>query len=135
MKETWRAHRYQIYSIARGFEQKFLAFFLDPGLGKTTIILQLFKMLRLYSKIENVLIIAPLRVCYLVWPLEVNKWENFENLSVNLMHGPNKNLWENKKADIHIINPEGIPWLMSQLKGKRKTSWPFQMLVCDESTL
>lgn len=134
MKEVWRAHKYQIYSVARGFEQKFLAFFLDPGLGKTTIILQLLKMLKLYKKANSILVIAPIRVCYLVWPLEIEKWSNFNHFKYNIMHGPKKNLWDNKEADIHIINPEGIPWLLKQLKGKRKTNWPFQVLVVDEST-
>lgn len=134
-KPIWRAHRYQIYSIARGFEQKYLAYFLDPGLGKTTIILQLYKMLKLYGKIKGMLVIAPIRVCYLVWPLEVQKWSNFDHFKVNIMHGPKKNLWDNADADIHVINPEGLPWLLAQLKGKRKDNWPFRMLVCDESTL
>jgi len=81
------------------------------------------------------LIIAPIRVCYLVWPLEVAKWQNFDHLNINIMHGPKKNLWTNEHADLHIINPDGLPWLLSQLKGKRKTNWPFQMMVNDESTL
>ncbi len=136
MKPRWLGHGYQKEAVLRGFEQRFLAYFLDPGLGKTTIILQLYKMLKLYGKLDKgMLIIAPIRVCYLVWPLEVAKWKNFNHLSVNIMHGPDKNLWDNQHADLHIINPEGIPWLLSQLKGKRKVNWPFQMMVNDESTL
>lgn len=92
-------------------------------------------MLKLYGKVKGVLVIAPKRVCYLVWPLEINKWGNFSDLKINVLHGPKKNLWDNLDADIHVINPDGLPWLKMQLKGKRKTSWPFDMLVCDESTL
>ena len=120
--------------VIRGFEQKFLAYFLDPGLGKTSITLQLFKMLKMYGKTKGMLIVAPIRVCHLVWPLEIKKWSNFEDFTFNVMHGPDKNLWDNRDANIHIINPAGLPWLLEQLKGKRVTSWPFDMLVVDEST-
>ena len=51
------------------------------------------------------------------------------------MHGPDKNLWDNADADFHIINPEGLPWLLNELKGKKVDNWPFNMLVNDESTL
>lgn len=133
-EDKWSGHNYQRYCVARGFEQKFLAFFLDPGLGKTTIILQLFKMLLLHDKSKGLLIIAPIRVCYLVWPLEVLKWSNFRHFKINIMHGYKKNLWDKAECNIHIINPDGLPWLLNQLKGKRKTSWPFDVLVVDEST-
>ena len=134
-KETWKGHRYQRQAVARGFRQHYLAYFLDPGLGKTTIILQLIKMLKLYGKNRGVLIIAPIRVMHLVWPLEIQKWSNFDHLKINVMHGPKKTLWDNKDADIHIINPAGLPWLAAQLKGKKKKNWPFDMLVVDESTM
>lgn len=132
--ERWHGHTYQRKVIAKGFRQKYLALFLDPGLGKTSIILQLFKMLRMYGKVRGVLIVAPIRVCHLVWPLEVKKWKNFRHLKVNVMHGPKKRLW-GVDADIHIINPDGLPWLLAQLKGKRTDAFPFDMLVVDESTL
>ena len=134
-KPTWKAHRYQIQAVARGFRQRFLAYFLDPGLGKTTIILQLIKMLRLYGKNKGVLVIAPIRVAHLVWPLETQKWSNFSHMKVNVMHGNKKDLWGNLDCDIHVINPAGLPWLKAQLKGKRKKDWPFDMLVVDESTV
>lgn len=134
-KPLWEGHGYQREAVGRGFKQKFLAYFLDPGLGKTTIILSLLKMLLMYRKTKGVLIIAPIRVMHLVWPLEVQKWRNFDDLKVNVMHGDKKDLWSNLDADIHIINPAGLPWLVKQLKGKRVANWPFDMLVVDESTM
>jgi len=121
--------------IARGFMQKYIGYFLDPGLGKTTLILQLYKMLKMHDKVKGMLVIAPIRVCHLVWPLETQKWSNFEHMKVNVMHGDKKDLWGNLDADIHVINPAGLPWLMEQLKGKRTTTWPFDMLTVDESTM
>jgi len=127
-KPRWAPHNYQVKCIARGFEEDALAFFLDPGLGKTSIMLALFKMLKMYGIVKRMLVVAPIRVCYLVWPLEIQKWVNFEGLSINVLHGPSKKVSE---ADIHVINPEGLDWLVETL-GK---DTPFEMLVCDESTL
>lgn len=118
--------------------ERFLALFLDPGLGKTTTILQIFKQ-RKYSDdpVEAMLVVAPLRPCFLVWPKEVKKWSNFEKLSVGVLHndwGQPKEETLKEKHDIYIINPSGLPWLIKQLKGKRRANWPFQMLTVDEST-
>ncbi len=136
-KKKWIPHKYQLRAVARGTTQRFLAYFLDPGLGKTTIILQLFKILKCCGLVKSLLVVAPLRPCYLVWPKEVKKWSNFSDLSICVLH----NEWKIKKEiaikqqhDIYVINPEGLPWLKAQLKGKRKTNWPFDMLVVDEST-
>ncbi|MCH8821314.1 DEAD/DEAH box helicase [Patescibacteria group bacterium] len=134
-KQLWKAHKYQLRCIARGISQKFLAYFLDPGLGKTTIILMLYKILKRCGLVKGLLVIAPLRPCYMVWPKEVKKWSNFSWIKICVLH----NEWKIKKEiaikqdyDIYVINPEGLKWLLTQLKGKRK--WPFDMLVIDEST-
>ncbi len=36
----------------------------------------------------------------------------------------------NTPADVYIINRENVPWLVDYYK----QSWPFDMIVCDEST-
>ena len=135
--KKWKPHKYQLKAIARGTIQKYLAYFLDPGLGKTSIILMLFKILQAAGLVKALLVVAPLRPCYLVWPKEVKKWSNFNDLSICVLH----NEWKIKKEvaikqqhDIYVINPEGLPWLKAQLKGKHKKNWPFDMLVVDEST-
>lgn len=129
----WIPHKYQLSAVARGFRQNKLAYFLDPGLGKTTIILQLYKMLKQYGKAKGILLIAPIRVMELVWPLEIQKWPNFRHLKINIMHGPKKKL--DYDADINIINPAGLPWLKTQLHNVRVKKWPFDMMVVDESTM
>lgn len=133
--ETWRGHKYQMHAVARGLRAKFQAFFLDPGLGKTTIILKLFQILQRAGLVKSMLVVAPLRPCYLVWPKEIKKWSNFKSLSHTVLHEE----WREGKSltpqkDIYIINPEGLKWLAQKLKGKHKENWPFDMLVIDEST-
>ena len=104
--------------------------FFSPGLGKTLTVLTTIDILKKAKDIDRVLVIAPLRVCYMVWPREVEKW-GF-NFSVGILHGPNKDTVVRQKHDIYVINPEGLSWLSRRI-GLFKTG-KF-MLVCDESTL
>jgi SNF2 family DNA or RNA helicase len=84
---------------------------LDPGLGKTSSILAAFKILQDKGYVDHLFVIAPRRVCHLVWPKEVVKWKDFENLRVEVLHGPKKEEALAREADIYIINPEGLAWL------------------------
>ncbi len=136
--KRWKAHKYQLKCILRGVRERYLALLLDPGLGKTTTILQIFKQ-RFFSDdpVTAMLVVAPLRPCFLVWPKEVKKWSNFNKLSVGVLHndwGQPKEETLKEKHHIYVINPAGLSWLVGQLKGKRRDKWPFQMLVVDEST-
>lgn len=94
------------------------ALFLDPGLGKTSITLGAIKVLKKKKIVSKVLIIAPLRVCYLVWPKEVEKWQDFKDLKIVVLHGPDKDNLLKEKADIYVINPEGLDWLLKAQKVK-----------------
>ena len=82
--------------------------------------------------LDAVLVIAPLRPVYSVWPNEVQKWDEFKHLRVSILHGANKAQALRTPADVYVINPEGLAWLSGEL-AKMKV-WPFQMLVVDEST-
>lgn len=122
------------------------ALFFDPGLGKTSTTLAALKILFKKKLVSKVLIIAPLRVCYSVWPKEVLTWKDFNKMSITVLHGPNKEeLLRNSESDIYVINPEGLEWLLNVQKtktrsGKTKVSidsrrWKklgFDCLVVDE---
>jgi SNF2 family DNA or RNA helicase len=98
------------------------ALFLDPGLGKTSITLAAIKLLKKKKVLNKVLLVAPLRVCHSVWPNEIYKWKDFESsLTFEVLHGPCKDdLLQNSDADIFIINPEGLDWLLQVQKTKTK---------------
>lgn len=134
--KKWVPHNYQITALNFILKTKLAAIFLDPGLGKTSIMLWAIKILITNRKIKGVLVIAPLRVAHNVWPFESTKWENFSNLTSTVLHGKNKNSIWGEKKDIYIINPEGIPWLYNELLSKLQEghNCPFNMLVVDEST-
>lgn len=97
------------------------ALFLDPGLGKTSITLAALKLLFKKKQISKVLVIAPLRVCHLVWPKEGQKWVDFNGLRMVVLHGPKKDEALATEADLYIINPEGLDWLLQVEKDKRTT--------------
>ena len=109
--------------------------FLDPGLGKTAIVLAAFKLLRAKGALRNrkLLVIAPIHCVYNVWPVEAKKWKDFEDLRVVVLHGPHKQERLREEADVYVINPEGLPWLERQTKGRKGWELP-SMLVVDEST-
>ena len=109
--------------------------FLKPGRGKTSSTLAAWKILRDKGHGKAVLIVAPLRVVKYTWPAEVSKWEDFEDFSVTILHGPKKDeLFAESKTDIYLINFEGLLWLLPKLAKLKPSAWPFDMLVVDEST-
>jgi SNF2 family DNA or RNA helicase len=104
--------------------------FLDPGLGKTSITLAALKILKREKLAGKVLIVAPLRVCYSVWPKEAEKWKDFAAYKILLLHGKDKEKNLVKEADIYLINPEGLSWLFA----RNFKALGFDVLVIDESS-
>jgi SNF2 family DNA or RNA helicase len=133
MKRIPRKFQERSKNFMRNHESSGL--FLEPGLGKTSISLSLVKLLKQISETRGVLVIAPLRPAYLVWPAEVEKWDEFKHLSWCILHGNEKDEYFDEGGyDLYFMNPEGLPWLIRKLHGKRYTSWPFDCLIVDEST-
>jgi SNF2 family DNA or RNA helicase len=127
----WEPHPYQKLAIKFLLEHGAAALFLDPGLGKTSITLAAIKILKGQKLLDRALVIAPLRVCYSVWPREVKKWENFNGLKIAVLHGPEKESLLDEEADIYVINPEGLAWLTLENRLKKLR---VDTLVVDESS-
>lgn len=131
--EAWIPHDYQMRATRFLCDKPSAALFLDPGLGKTSIVLNAFKALKDAGQARKMLVVAPLRVCQLVWAQEGQKWTQFRDLTFSLIHGPGKAKANALRADtdIYLINPEGIKWLAQQFIGMRM---PFDTFVIDELT-
>ncbi len=114
----WTPHAYQKKAVKFLLEHAASALFLDPGLGKTSITLAAIKLLKQKKVLDKVLLIAPLRVCYSVWPKETDKWADFNGLKVAVLHGPRKDEALKQEADVYVINPEGLEWLLQVKKTK-----------------
>ncbi len=126
-------HAYQKKAIKFVVSRACAALFLDPGLGKTSIMYGAFKVLKELGMVERMLVIAPLRPALSVWPGEQRKWDDFADLRVQVLHGDDKDAQLSADMDVDVINPEGLPWLFAEVR-RRRMEWPWQMLVVDEST-
>lgn len=99
--------------------------FLDPGLGKTLITLAVLGRLRDLGEIGRVLIVAPLRVCRLVWRQESSKW-GF-NFSTNMLCQRVKRGLKDNSSFIDLINPESLHLLVDHADR-------YDVMIIDEST-
>lgn len=136
--EPWKPHAYQKKAVKFLLEHGAGALLLDPGLGKSSITLAALKMLKERKMLERVLLVAPLRVCHSVWPNEMQKWEDFNDLTHVVLHGKDKEDLLARDADIYIINPDGLPWLFGmddesgRVDMRRWRRHGFDTLVVDE---
>ena len=129
----WIPTPYMLRSVKFLLERGAAALWLEPGMRKSSITLATLKILKTERKGKfKTLIIAPLRVCYLVWPAEREKWDDFHGLKMEVLHGPKKEAALDRDADIYVINPDGLQWLFAALY--KRDRWPFDCLVIDEST-
>jgi len=146
--EKWKPKPYMAKAKRFMVKRLYAALFLDPGLGKTAITLAALSDLMKKGEVSKVLIIAPLNVCYSVWPNEIEKWSNFNHLKITILHGPHKEARLSDNSDIFVINPEGLDWLLDITKEKkpgakkakikvnfrRWAGFRFDTLVVDELT-
>ena len=143
----WTPLKYQLSAAKFLIERAEAGLLMDPGLRKTSCTLAALKVLFKRKMCRRVLVLAPLRVCYGVWPEEVKKWKDFEHFRVVVLHGPDKDKKLQEDADIYVMNYEGLDWLLGAEKvvgktGKVSTGYSLknfktlspEILVCDEST-
>ena len=128
---TWNPHHYQDVAVDFLLDRAAAALFLDPGMGKTSVVLEAFLTLLNEGMAKKMLVIAPKRVCELVWRQEAKKWTQFRGLKFVFLHGTKKKQLLKQEADIYLINPEGVAWLTKQFWGKRM---PYDTITIDELT-
>lgn len=124
--KLWVPHHYQKQAVNFLLERPQSGLFLDPGMGKTSTVLDVLTDVK-----GPTLIIAPLRPCHMVWPAEIGKWSQFARLSYTVLHGKDKDERASEKHDIYIINPDGLEWLTTQHAGLVERC---KNLVVDESS-
>ena len=125
-----KPHEYQQTAIDFVMRRLFIeeemgaGLFLDPGLGKTLITLLVLEQLRDLGEIDSALVVAPLRVCRLVWGQEIKKW-GFDFTHNVLCQRVKAGL--KKRAFIELINPESLHHLVGETD-----RW--DLIAVDEST-
>lgn len=126
-------HAYQQHCIDKILDVKKIGLFLDMGLGKTVTVLSAIRELK-YNRfqIRKVLVIAPKKVAEGTWSKEKDKWDHTQILRVSKVLGSQAKRVRalNTPADLYIINRENVVWLVDYYRN----SWPFDMVVVDESS-
>lgn len=129
----FKPHEYQKFSINKILNTKRVGIFQDMGLGKTITTLTAIRILK-YDRfqVRKVLIIAPKKVAEGTWTKEKDKWDHTGILRVSQVLGsPARRIRAlNTPADIYITNRENVVWLVDYYRN----SWPFDMVVVDESS-
>ena len=132
---NWKPWNYQARGLKFMLENAFSGLLLDPGMGKTSVTLADVKILLKKHMIKRVLVVAPLRAVYEVWPFELTDWKDFHNLGMAILHGGSKDKVLRSLQPEHqvcVINPEGLQWLFG--KRDRIKALGADMLVIDESS-
>lgn len=110
---------------------------LDMGLGKTAITLTSIAHLINTGFLRGVVIVAPIRVCKLVWRQEAKKWAHLNHLTFSMVTGDRdmRTRAMLRPADVYLINHENLKWLATFLHtyyvSKNKPA-PFNGIVWDE---
>lgn len=141
--KLWKPHAYQEKGVEFLISNGAAALFADPGTGKTSTTLAAFEALRSAGVAKRLLVIAPRRVCQLVWWQESQEWTQFRHFRFAWLHSsrapwdPHDSPKKKEKelvrddADIWLINPEGLAWLSKQFTPR---TFPFDTVVVDELT-
>lgn len=80
-------HDYQKKAVTFQCTKPNTMLWLDMGLGKTVITLSSIAHLINSGFLKSVIIVAPVRVCRLVWRQEAAKWEHTKHLRFSMVTG------------------------------------------------
>lgn len=129
----WEPHPYQARAVSHLVGHYSAGLPLQPGAGKTAIVLKSFDVLRREHKARTMLVVAPLRVARQVWRQEGSKWADFAHLRFAVVHGDEKARRKalQSGADVYLTNYENLVWLAKQYAGR---PLPFDVVVFDELT-
>lgn len=113
------------------------AMWMDMGLGKTIVTLTSIQHLQASGYLRGVIIVAPIRVCRLVWRQEALKWSHTADMKFSVVLGTKDQRARAlmSPADAHLINYENLRWLSEALhtyyisKGREL---PWNGIVFDE---
>jgi SNF2 family DNA or RNA helicase len=124
----------RVGKVVRAKEDKGVLVFVDMGQGKTAPSLTAIVDTIDDFVVDQVLVVAPIRICEDVWRQEARKWEHARSIIFSLVRGnpADRAFALARKADVYLINPEHLDWLWTHLRGSFKR---FQLIFVDESSL
>lgn len=108
--------------------------YVGMGLGKSAACLYRLNELFLGGEATSCLIIAPMRVANLTWPMEVKGWDQFKWMRVaNLRTESGQRAFLNGTAHIYVINYDALKLLVSLVE-RRGGTIPYDVVIFDELT-
>lgn len=130
-------HGYQQKAVNHQCTHPWSMLWLDMGLGKTAVTLTSIAHLINQGFLRSVIIVAPVRVCRLVWRQEALKWTHTQHLTFSMLTGTRDQRTRAllRPANIYLINHENLKWLSETLSTyfiKKGHPIPFNGLVWDE---
>ena len=129
---NWEPKEYQIKAMQFALEHANCGLFLGMGAGKTSIVLGALTVLKAKKAMRRAIIVAPARVCNNVWEPERDKWVDFHDLSISVLHGPKKDrLLEAFDHDIAVISVDSLAWAIKAGVFERVNP---DVLIVDESS-
>lgn len=141
MRSLKDLHKYQKDTIARSVLSKNAAVLLGTGLGKTIVALTIIDQLLKRKLIKKTLLVCTKKAMFNTWRQEAVEWEHTKYLKFSMLHGSARSGKSDQvrksnllsKADIYLINYEGLVWL-SETLGTRRFKFDFDCVIYDEST-
>lgn len=119
------------FLLSKG-KRKYLA--VNMGKGKTAATLSgICRVIR--NTAGGALVVAPLNVCLLAWPAEIELWDQFRWLKVaNLRTKEGRIAWAMKSAHIYLINWDSLPKFCREvmLFVNKPEDMPVNMVIYDE---
>ena len=135
MTETFKPFHYQPTMVNWCMDRPSAGLFVSPGKGKTVVTLKVLDLLASIGASRGALVVAPLRVCSITWPTQVERWAHSSWMRVaNLRTEDGMQAWADGSADIYLINSEQLIAKAPLLFKGRKTI-PVDTLVIDELSL
>ena len=130
-------HDYQKKAVQFQCSRQESAMWISMGLGKTAVTLTSIAHLLRTEFLNAVIIIAPIRVCRLVWKQESVKWTHTNHLKFSMITGTRDQRTRAlmQKADIYLMNYENLKWLGEVLHTyyiSKDRPLPFDGIVWDE---
>lgn len=128
-------HEYQPRAITRFYENEIVQAVMCMGSGKTVCAMTAIKELIDDSEIRQALVLAPKRVCNLVWLTEPAEWDHLIGLRLNLLSGTphaRAEKFEAVESDIVVCGIDNTVWLCDLLAKLPDDHPIFDLLVIDE---
>ena len=130
-------HDYQKKAVNFQCSHPHSMLWLDMGLGKTVVTLTSIAHLIKTGYLTGVIIVAPIRVCRLVWRQEAEKWEHTKHLKFSMVTGTKDQRTRAllRPAHVYLINYENMKWLAETMQTyfiNKNKPLPFNGVVWDE---